>query len=76
MFGYRLLAMGYRQGAYALNFGYVVARGRGVIKRQLMSILFVNYRQFFSICGLEECETHISNPQIRGWFARQSRGLG
>ena len=29
--------------------------GAAGIKRQLMSILYVNYRQFFSICGLEEC---------------------
>ena len=28
-----------------------------------MSILYVNYRQLFSICGLEECATHIGNPQ-------------
>ena len=33
------------------------------IQRQLMSILYVNYRQLFSICGLEECATHIGNPQ-------------
>ena len=36
------------------------ARGRGVIKRQLMSILFVNYRPFkgLSAVGWKNANTH------------------
>ena len=49
--------------------------GAAGIKRQLMSILYVNYRQFFSICGLEECATHISNPKMRGCLGGGAAGI-
>ena len=56
------------QRSLAARRASVVGGKAAGIKRQLMSISFVNYCQFFPFCGLEECAMHIDNPQMRGLF--------
>ena len=56
----------HRRGYDRLRLQRSLCGGAAGIKRQLMSISFVNYCQFFPFCGLEECAMHIDNPQMRG----------
>jgi hypothetical protein len=54
---------------------YVVARGRGVMKRQLMSILFVNYRQLSPFVDWKNVQRTLAIQNERLVFGRQGRGF-